>query len=84
MLNPMLLRSLRIVGVEYLALVFLRDFAKFPAKPTASHLLDYLPFQMLAIAGPLLRLAVLARWSMRNRVLARSFGLIRPSSPSAE
>jgi hypothetical protein len=47
----------RAVGVEYISLVFLLDFAKNPFQYGVVHLVEYLPFQMLAIAGPILRLA---------------------------
>jgi hypothetical protein len=56
-LNPRLWRILRTVGVEYISLVFLTDFAKDPLGGGLVKVLDYVPFLILAIAGPLLRLA---------------------------
>jgi hypothetical protein len=52
-----LLRTLRIVAVEYIALVFLIDFAKNPLQGGVATLIAYLPFQILAISGLLLRIA---------------------------
>jgi hypothetical protein len=59
--NPTLLRILRIVGVEYIGVVFLVDFSKHLFETGLYSLLYYLPFQLLAVAGPLLRLTVLLR-----------------------
>jgi hypothetical protein len=52
-----LLRTLRFVAVEYIALVFLIDFAKNPLQGGVATLIAYLPFQILAISGLLLRIA---------------------------
>ena len=59
--NPTLLRTLRIVGVEYISLVFLVDFNKHLFETDLYSLVYYLPFQLLAVAGPLLRLSVVVR-----------------------
>jgi hypothetical protein len=50
-------RIVRRIGIEYISLVFLVDFAKNPLGHGVEGLIAYLPFQGLAIAGPLLRLA---------------------------
>jgi hypothetical protein len=69
-LDPTLLRILRTVGVEYIALVFLVDFAKNPFQGGLVTLLTYLPFLGLAIAGPLLRFAAVAKRLAHARTLA--------------
>jgi hypothetical protein len=70
-LNPRVWRTVRTFGVEYIALAFLADFAKNPFQDGLASLLAYLPFQLLAVAGPLLRLAALAkRWSQARRLAA--------------
>jgi len=69
-LNPKVWRTVRTLGVEYIALAFLTDFAKNPFEDGLASLLAYLPFQLLAVAGPLLRLAALAKRSSQVRRLA--------------
>jgi hypothetical protein len=69
-LNPRILRLVRTVGVEYIALVFLVDFAKDPFDGGAVKLFAYLPFLALSIAGPLLRLAAAAKRLHEARTLA--------------
>ena len=69
-LDPRLLRILRTVGVEYIALVFLVDFAKNPFQGGIVNLLIYLPFISLAIAGPLLRFAAAAKRLAQSKTLA--------------
>jgi hypothetical protein len=56
-LDPKLWRWLRTIGVEYISLNFLYDFARNPFSGGLAQLVAYLPFLVLAIAGPLLRLA---------------------------
>jgi hypothetical protein len=58
---PQHLRILRAVGLEYLALIFLADFVLGPIGTHIEHPLEYLPFSILIIIGPLLRLAAAAR-----------------------
>jgi hypothetical protein len=60
-LNPRVWRTVRTLGVEYIALAFLTDFAKNPFQGGVLHVANYLPFLALAIAGPLLRLAALVK-----------------------
>lgn len=62
-LSPRVVRIVRTIGVEYIAFAFLVDFAKNPFKGGAGHLLAYLPFLGLAVAGPLLRLTATAKRS---------------------
>jgi hypothetical protein len=68
-LNPRVWRTVRTVGVEYIALVFLADFAKNPFQDGLASVLAYLPFQLLAVAGLLLRLAALAKRLSQARKL---------------
>jgi hypothetical protein len=42
-------------GIEYIALLFFRDFVLLPHVPGLRHTLFYAPFEILIIAGPLLR-----------------------------
>jgi hypothetical protein len=60
-------RIVRRIGTEYIAFAFLVDFAKNPLGHGLQGLIAYLPFQALAIAGPLLRLAADAK-RRRNAV----------------
>jgi hypothetical protein len=69
-LNPKVWRTVRTLGIEYIALVFLADFAKNPFQDGLASLLAYLPFQILAVAGLLLRLAALAKRVSQVRRLA--------------
>jgi hypothetical protein len=55
-LAPAALRGVRLVGMEYIALAFLRDFLAVPPHPTELERLAYLPFVALAVAAGLLRL----------------------------
>jgi hypothetical protein len=66
-LDRNLLRVLRMVGVEYIALAFFVDFVLGPLEHGVKHPVLYVPFSVMAIAGPFLRLAALA-W----RSLARA------------
>jgi hypothetical protein len=65
-------RILRNIGVEYIALVFIFDFVKNEFQDGFLNLMNYLPFQVLAIAGPLLRFAALAKRVTHARKLAAS------------
>jgi sulfoxide reductase heme-binding subunit YedZ len=58
---PQRWRILRAVGLEYLALVFLADFVLAPIGAHNEHPLEYLPFSILIIIGPLLRVAAAVR-----------------------
>lgn len=50
-------RLLHLIGLNVLAVAFALDFLKFPAQADAVYLLGYLPFDVVALAGPALRLA---------------------------
>lgn len=72
-LDPSVVRLVRIAGVEYISLAFLVDFLHDPLHDPA-RALRYLPFLILTIAGPVLRLAA----------LLRRLGAVQLSSPSTE
>jgi hypothetical protein len=68
--------AIRFVAMNYIALAFLLDFARFPLGDLRQSL-AYLPFLALAILGPALRLAP---WAQNNFARApKKFG--RLSSP---
>ena len=69
-LDPKLLRALRTIGVEYIALVFLVGFAKNPFQGGFANMLNYLPFIALAVAGPLLRIAAAIKRTSQARLAA--------------
>jgi hypothetical protein len=54
-------RFLRSVGIEYIAFAFLVDFVITPLRFGVRQPLEYLPFALLAVAGPILRFAALVR-----------------------
>jgi hypothetical protein len=53
---------LRTLGLNYIAFAFFVDFMKTPLHGGVKHVIEYLPFAILAIAGPLLRITA---WTMR-------------------
>jgi hypothetical protein len=55
---------LRTVGMNYIAYAFFVDFMKYPLHGGIKHVVEYLPFVILAIVGPFLRLAA---WTLRMR-----------------
>jgi hypothetical protein len=57
MLSRSFWRAAHNIGLEYLALVFFSDLVLLPIQGHAKRPLEYLPFSILAIAGPLLRSA---------------------------
>jgi D-alanyl-lipoteichoic acid acyltransferase DltB (MBOAT superfamily) len=61
LLPPKILRIVRTLGMEYIALAFLVDFRKNPFEGSALHALAYLPFLALCAIGPILRLAAFVR-----------------------
>jgi len=69
-LGPKLCRILRTLGVQYIAFAFLSDFARNPFQGGLRNIVLYLPFLALAVAGPLLRLAAMAKRSANVRRLA--------------
>jgi hypothetical protein len=62
-LTPTVGRTIRFLGVEYIALAFLRDFLAVPPHATLLQWFAYLPFIALAVAAGLLRLR---QWSIRS------------------
>jgi hypothetical protein len=70
MLAPSIWRIVRTLGVEYISFAFLVDFAKNPFQGGVLNFLAYLPFLALAVAGPLLRLAAVAKRLSQARGLA--------------
>jgi hypothetical protein len=54
-------RILRTIAVEYIAFAFLVDFVITPLRFGVRQPLEYLPFAILAVAGPVLRVTALAR-----------------------
>jgi hypothetical protein len=60
-------RLLRTVGIEYIAFAFLVDFVITPLRFGVRQPLEYLPFALLAVAGPTLRFAALARHPQLDR-----------------
>jgi hypothetical protein len=48
---------LRVVGLNYIALAFAKDFLGYPRFGSFAYLAGYLPFAALSVVGPLLRLA---------------------------
>jgi hypothetical protein len=59
--SPSLWRVLRNTGLEYLALVFFADFVLLPIEAHTNRPLEYLPFSILIIVGPILRVASMIR-----------------------
>jgi hypothetical protein len=57
MFNPLARRLIFFVGLNYIAYAFAVDFLASPLRGGAKHILFYLPFAALSIAGPGLRLA---------------------------
>jgi hypothetical protein len=57
MFSPGLVRVLRNIGLEYLALVFFWDLVVLPTRTHTNHPFEYLPFSILIIAGPITRIA---------------------------
>jgi hypothetical protein len=71
-LSPGKLRLVRTVGVEYISVAFIIDFAKNPLEGGIEHLIYYAPFLALSIIGPLLRVAALAKRAAVARRLITS------------
>ncbi len=56
-LNSEAWRWLRTIGIEYVSLNFLYDFARNPLSAGWMQLVAYLPFFLVAASGPVLRIA---------------------------
>ena len=55
------------IAIEYIAFLFFRDFVLLPLQFGARHPLEYAPFALLIIVGPLLRWSVMARrWQITS------------------
>jgi hypothetical protein len=67
---PAVTRGIFLVGMNLIAYAFAVDFLKDPFGGGARHILYYLPFAILALAGPALRLAALVKYA--DRVLRHS------------
>jgi hypothetical protein len=52
---------LRVVGLNYIAYAFAVDFLKAPQNGSIKYLVGYLPFAVLSVLGPILRLAAFMR-----------------------
>jgi hypothetical protein len=59
--SPNLWRVLRNVGLEYIALAFFVDFVLLPIHHGDRRPIEYVPFAIPLVAGPLLRIAALVR-----------------------
>jgi len=72
--SPSFWRILRNIGLEYLALVFFMDLVVVPIRTHTNQPFEYLPFSILIIAGPILRMAAaIQRYSYnRGNLAARS------------
>jgi hypothetical protein len=70
MIGPFPLRLLRTGAIEYIALAFLLDFTVLPLRSGIRHPISYLPFALLAIAGPILRIAALVRRPRQGQLRA--------------
>lgn len=55
------------VGMNYVAYAFIVDFVKQPFQGGVKHMVEYLPFAVLSLAGPSLRLAAYAHGIWRSR-----------------
>jgi hypothetical protein len=64
LLGPKAWQLLRIVGMNFILYAFLKDFLRDPLLGGTRHLVEYLPFTVMAIAAPLLRLAA---WRIRRQ-----------------
>jgi hypothetical protein len=72
LLNPILWRVVRTIGVEYIAFAFLYDFARNPFRGGLGNLVAYLPFLALALAGPVLRVAATVQRLRQSRRQGRA------------
>lgn len=70
-LGPRMWRIVRTVGTEYIAFTFLAEFAVKSRQPGAANFLAYLPFVLLGLAGPLLRLVAFVKRSLESRGAGR-------------
>jgi len=66
LLGPKGWQVLRIVGMNFILYAFITDFMKDPLHGGTKRLVEYLPFTVMAIAAPLLRIAA---WTVRRKGL---------------
>jgi hypothetical protein len=59
------LRLLRIIAMNFILFAFFKDFMRDPLNGEIKHLVEYLPYAVMTIVAPLLRLTV---WGIRLRV----------------
>ncbi len=69
--GPPVWRWLNLVGLNFIALAFAVDFMK-PIEPDAKYLVGYLPFVILAIAAPVLRVVARALRAWQSRTNSAS------------
>ena len=55
-IDPRDWRLIRAIALNYIAFIFFLDFARLQKSETVLHLAEYVPFAVLAVAGPALRL----------------------------
>ena len=67
MLGPRGWWLLRVVGLNYIAFAFAVDFFKKPLLADTKQIIGYLPFAVLAVAGPLLRVVAFAQHMRTER-----------------
>jgi hypothetical protein len=65
-LGPRLWWIVRVVGMNYIIYAFFTDFLRNPVGGGIKHVLEYVPFVFLCVAGPALRIAVLAQRAVRG------------------
>lgn len=69
-LDQQVLRVVRGVGVEYISLVFLFDFTLPRFRADIAYVIEYVPFLVLTVAGPCLRIAAAIKRLTTARALA--------------
>lgn len=79
---------LRTLGMDYIAIAFLRDFLQSPFSGSLLHLLGYLPFVALGLAAALIRIAAYAkkirrRWSRSTPAPTAAGSSLAPASRGA-
>jgi hypothetical protein len=73
-LNRQFVQMFQNRGLDYIALLFLADFVVNPLRHGLVHPLGYLPFSLLAIAGPLLRAAAAVQSWRGASIASRRLG----------
>lgn len=68
-LYPAAQRIIFFIGLNYIAFAFALDFFRTPLQGGLKHILFYLPFTIMSVAGPLLRLAAHFRRSRRGQTI---------------